>query len=130
MSETVHTLLFFDGHPRAFPLYQALEAAILQRFEGVRIWVGKTQIGFYGEHLFACASFLPARKKADRPDPFLTVSFGLDTPLRHPRAVAVQVSPRRYTHHVLIGAPEEVDDVLMGWIEASYALSCKKTGKG
>ena len=53
-------LLFFDKHPEALPLYEALEEKILSEIEDVTVKVQKTQISFSNKHNFAFVSFLPA----------------------------------------------------------------------
>lgn len=120
-------LFFFEPHPEALPLYEALEQRISAAIESVEIKVQKTQISFYNRRLFACASFLPIRKKADRPETWLTVTFGLDCPIHSPRIdVVAQVQPNRWTHHVLVGCSAEIDDELMDWIGEAAKLSAAK----
>ena len=60
------TLLFFEGHMDSLPLYEKLEERILSEIDNVRIKVQKSQISFYGRHLFAAAS-LPVRRRKDWP---------------------------------------------------------------
>ena len=55
-------LRFFDSQPDALPLYEMLEARILNEIPDVTIKVQKTQISFYNRHLFACVSFAKVRK--------------------------------------------------------------------
>lgn len=122
MSDDV--LLFFDGHMAALPIYERLETELLRRYPDTKIEVRKTQISFKNRHLYACASFLPARRKAERPDPFLTVTFGLGRPVYDERvAVATEAAPNRWTHHVLVGAAEEFDGELMEWIGEAYRFA-------
>lgn len=110
-------MMFFDGHPGALEIYERLEGEILRRWPGTKVEVRKTQISFKGRHLFACASFLPARRKAQRPDPYLTVTFGLGWPVYDERiAVTTEAAPGRWTHHVPVGSPEEIDGQLLAWI--------------
>ena len=41
-------------------------------------------------------------------------------------AVAVEPYPRRWTHHVLLSRPEEVDGQLLDWLREAYVFSqCK-----
>lgn len=109
-------LFFFDGKPKELELYERLAREILARWPGSEIRVQKTQISFYEGRMFACASMAPVRRRAERPEHFITVTFGLDHPLDDPRAVAVQVRPNRFTHHVIVGDAGEIDDALLGWI--------------
>ena len=116
-------LFFFEGRPAELELYEALAGELLARYPDTEIRVQKTQISFYEGRMYACVSLTPVRKKAQRPPHFITVTFGLDHPLDDSRAVAVQVRPNRYTHHVIVGMRDEIDDTLLGWIERSHALS-------
>lgn len=121
------TLLFFEGHQDALPLYELLEKKILEEIGHVRIKVQKSQISFYNKHLFACVSFLPVRRKKDRPDEYIVVTFGLNHRVDSSRIdVAVEPYPGRFTHHLLISCTEEIDDELVGWIKEAAAFSSLK----
>lgn len=121
------TLLFFEGHQDALPLYELLEKKILEEIGHVRIKVQKSQISFYNKHLFACVSFLPVRRKKDRPDGYIVVTFGLNHRVASSRIdVAVEPYPGRFTHHLLISCTEEIDDELVGWIKEAAAFSSLK----
>ena len=110
-------LLFFDQDPDALPLYES----------DVRIKVQKTQITFYNSHLFACVSFAKVRKAAERPDSYIVVTFGLEHRAESPRIdIATEPYPNRWTHHILISEPEEIDDELMAWIREAAEFSAKK----
>lgn len=114
---TDETILFFAGRPGALELYEVFERRVLEQIDGVRIRVQKTQISFSNRHNFAFVSFLPVRRKAERPDVWITVSFGLRRRLDSPRVdAAVEPYPERWTHHILISAPDQIDGELMGWI--------------
>lgn len=117
-------LMFFSGRMAALPIYERLEGEILREFPGTVVEARKTQISFKSRHLYACASFLPVKRKAGRPDPYLTVTFGLDRPVYDERiAVTTEARPNRWTHHVLVGSPEEIDSELMGWIGEARAFA-------
>ena len=120
-------LRFFDGHMEAFPLYGAFEGRILDGIGDVRIKVQKSQISFYNRHLFACVSFARVRKKKDCPEAYIVVTFGLGHKVESPRIdVATEPYPGRWTHHVLIGGPEEVDGELMAWVREAAEFSAAK----
>ncbi len=39
---------------------------------------------------------------------------------------AVEPYPNRWTHHVIIQSAEEIDEELMGWVQAAYAFAQNK----
>ena len=120
-------LRFFDSQPDALPLYEMLEARILNEIPDVTIKVQKTQISFYNRHLFTCVSFAKVRKAKDRPDVYIVVTIGTQTRIDSPRIdVATEPYPNRWTHHILISEPEEIDDDLMGWIHRAAEFSAQK----
>lgn len=120
-------LFFFDKHPEALPLYEALEERIQSEIQDVTIKVQKTQIAFANKHNFAFVSFLPARKAKERPDIYITVTFGLGYRKESPRIdAATEPYPNRWTHHMLISRVDEVDDELIGWIKEAGAFSAGK----
>lgn len=124
---TLDEIMFFDSHPAALPLYKKLKGSILAEVPEVRIQVRKTQISFFTRHMFAAASFTPVRKAKDRPEPFLTVTFGLPYQVASGRIdAAVEPYPGRWTHHVMIGSAEDVDAELMDWIREAAAFSSRK----
>ena len=121
-------LRFFAQHPDALPLYEALAQRVFRTVENTVIKVQKTQISFYNRRLFACVSFARVRKKADCPEPFLVVTFGLDHKVESPRVdVATEPYPNRWTHHVLLSDAAEIDEELMRWIqEAGFCAAAKR----
>ncbi len=116
-------LFFFDRRPGALALYEALAERLLAAYPQTEIRVHRTQISFCDGHVYACASLAPVRRKAGRPDPYLTVTFGADAPIDSPRLVCVPVRRNRFTHHAIIGSAAEIDGELMGWIAQSKGLS-------
>nr|WP_317283868.1 DUF5655 domain-containing protein [uncultured Sellimonas sp.] len=90
------TLLFFEGHSDALPLYEKLEKQILNEIDDVRMKTQKSQISFYNKHLFACVSFMRIRKKKDCPDNYIVVTFGLEHKVESSRIdIAVEPYPNR-----------------------------------
>ena len=125
----VNELLFFDSKQDALPLYEAFREAVLEKVPDARIEVKKTQISFFDRRMFAAVSFTPVRKAKDRPKPFLTITFGLAYRKESDRIdVAVEAYPNRWTHHVMIGTVEEVDEELLSWIAeaAEFAKNMKR----
>ena len=87
---------------------------------------GRT-ISFYNHYLFACVSFLRAKKKAELPPHFLTVTFGLGHPKTADRiAVCTEAARHRWTHHVVVGSVAEIDDELIEWLKEAYDFSNSK----
>ena len=120
-------LCFFDGKPEELALYEALEARIFSEIENVRLKVSKSQISFYNRHLFACVSFLRARRKAELPAHYIVLTLGLDRPLDTPRAAVVtEPYPNRWTHHLVLSRKEEIDDELMGWVKQAATFAAIK----
>ena len=129
MIQSVSTdeLLFFDSKQQALPLYMSFRETVSGRVPDVRIQVKKTQISFFKRYMFAAVSFTPVRKAKDRPDPFLTITFGL--PYRKESAridIATEAYPNRWTHHVMIGTEEEIDEELISWIQEAADFLDKK----
>ena len=124
-------LFFFGEHIDALPIYERLEDAILSRIPDVKIKVAKTQITFANKRGFAFVSFNPCRKAKDRPAVWMTVTFGLGYRKESPGIdVATEAYPGRWTHHVMVGTPDEIDEELLGWIqEAAEFANVKGRGK-
>ena len=119
-------LRFFDERPEELALYEALTQVMDASFPDAAIKVQKTQISFYGRHLFAAAS-LPLRRKKDWPKHSLLVTIGLPYRLTSPRvAVAVEPYPGRWTHHVLLSEAAQADSELLGWLREAYAFAESK----
>lgn len=120
-------LFFFEKAPDALPLYQTVEQKLREILPDMTLKVGKSQISFYLGHQFGCASLLAVRRKKDLPSPYLTVTFGLAYPVEHPRIAAkTQPYPNRWTHHVVIGQPKDVDEELLAWLKEAAEFAATK----
>ena len=120
-------LFFFGEHMDALPIYERLEDAIVSRVPDVKIKVAKTQITFANKRGFAFVSFNPCRKAKDRPAVWITVTFGLGYRKKSPRIdVATEPYPGRWTHHVMVGTPGEIDEELLSWIQEAADFSDTK----
>ncbi len=118
------TLFFFDGHREALGLYLALEELLYGTFPVVDKRVRKTQISFSNRHVFACVSFARVKRKAELPEGYLVLTLGLPAPLASDRvAVRVEPCPGRWTHHLVLSRPEELDGELVSWLRAAYAFA-------
>lgn len=122
--------VFFAEEPGALTLFQALNERILEEcgeYATVRWEIQKTQVSYYNARMFACISLLRIKRKAEMPHPYITVTFGLGEPCRHPRiGVVTEAAPNRWTHHVLVNSVDEIDDQLMGWLKQAARFSNDK----
>ena len=122
-----NTLFFFNRMPEAIPLYEMFESRLLSELEGVVIQPQKSQITLKNRRVFGAVSFLPARKAKDRPDPYLTITVGLNRREGSPHMDQVsEPYPGRWTHHLVIGSVEEIDDELMDWVREAYDFAAGK----
>ena len=106
----------FSGKERELELYHQAFAKMEQAFPQARVKVGKSQVSFYGKHLFAAVS-PPVRRKKDWPEHFLLVNFGLGEPLASPRS------------DVLVEREEELDEELFSFLAMAWEFGENK-GRG
>jgi hypothetical protein len=120
-------ILFFQKDPSLLFLYREVEAAILKRLPETTLRAGKSQIAFRNRYNYTFVS-LPIRRIKGWPDHCLILTFGLGYHLEHPRvAQAVEPYPGRWTHHVLVNDPADLDEELLSWVEEAYWFSQKKS---
>ena len=101
---------FFAGKPVAWGLYEAR--------------VAKTQVSFFDRLMFGCVSFTRVRRKAEMPAHFLTLTLGLPEPVDSPRiAVKCEPYPGRWTHHIVLSSPDEIDAELLAWIDRAHQFA-------
>ena len=119
-------LMFFTSMPQMLPLYTALREQLDRLHPDITVKVGKTQISLRNRYVFATVS-LPWRKVKGWPEEYLLLSFGLSCRKEHPRiALAVEPYPNRWTHHVVVSAPEEIDGQLMDWLREAHDFALVK----
>ena len=120
-------LFFFGEYMDVLPMYEKLEQQILAQIPDVKIKVAKTQITFANKRGFAFVSFNPCRKAAQRPKVWMTVTIGLGYRKESSRIdVATEPYPGRWTHHVMVGCVEEIDEELRDWIKEAAEFSAGK----
>lgn len=120
-------LVFFDNHANALPLYEAFETRLNEMLPETTIKVQKTQITFSNRHVYACVSFLRARKKAELPASYIVITLGLPYPLESERVAAkTEPYPGRWTTHIVVSRLDEMDDELFSWVRQAYEYSEKK----
>ena len=120
-------LMFFDQHMDILPLYQAFEELLSDSFPVVNKRVQKTQITFSNRHVFACVSFARVKRKAELPMRYMVITLGLPAPLDSERvAVKTEPYPGRWTHHIVVNKPEELDEELLSWVREAYDFAAVK----
>lgn len=129
MAAEEDALLFFAGHQEVYPLYRRFETEVLRQYPQTSIRVQKTQLTFSARHVFACVSFLRPRRKAELPENYFVLTLGLSYPLDSERAAAkTEPYPGRWTTHIVISEPEELDEELFGWVRQAYEFAQWKRG--
>ena len=119
-------LFFFDGKPLELALYEALFRHLEMEFSEASVRVQKSQISFYGRHLFSAAS-LPVRRKKSWPEHCIVLTIGLSHQLDSPRvAVATEPYPGRWTHHILLSDEAQIDGELMDWLRDAWTFAESK----
>ena len=120
-------ILFFDQHQTLLPLYEAFAEKMAARFSDTKTKVQKTQITFSNRHVYACISFLRAKKKAELPVSYFVLTLGLPYPLESGRVAAkTEPYPGRWTTHIVISEMADLDEELFAWVEQAYMFSEKK----
>ena len=120
-------LMFFDQHMDILPLYQAFEELLFASFPVVNKRVQKTQITFSNRHVFACVSFARVKRKAELPTGYMVITLGLPARLDSERvAVKTEPYPGRWTHHIVVNKPEELDEELLSWVREAYDFAAVK----
>lgn len=121
---TIDEQMFFDGKPGALALYEAFREKPLALCPDAAFQVQKTQITFRNPRAFCCVSM--ARMKGIQGE-YIVVTLGLGQRLASPRVwVATEPYPGRWTHHIVVAGPEEIDDELMGWVKEAAAFAAAK----
>lgn len=119
-------LFFFDGKPLELALYETLFRHLEAEFSDASVRVQKSQISFYGRHLFSAVS-LPVRRKKSWPEHCIVVTVGLSHRLDSPRvAVATEPYPGRWTHHILISDEAQIDGELLDWLREAWEFAESK----
>lgn len=115
---TAEVLAFLQKNPHRIALFEAAEAAILACGQSTMA-VQKSQISWGNPLKFAFLSF----GKGD----CLILTFGLNERVAHPKIFqAVEPYPRRWTHHVILSSPGDVDDTVRAWLRDAYAFAVAK----
>ena len=114
---------FFQPMPLMRPLYEVLVTHILQRIDHLTIDEQHGQIIFRKKRNFASVS-LPSLRIEGRPEQYIAISFVLNHRIEHPHiAEATEPYPQRWSHQVIIASPEDINELLLAWIEEACAFA-------
>lgn len=114
---------FFHDRPLELSLYRAFAREVQARLPQAITRFRRSQITFAGKKGFA-AVWMPPFKVRGRPEHYIVVSFAADRRIDHQRIVSVaEPYPHRWTHHVLVSCPEDIDARLMDWVEQAYRFT-------
>lgn len=120
---TAEVLAFLGGAPGPISLFEAWEEAVLACGEST-MKVSKTQISWGNPLQFAVLS--QPRRAAQRRTGALLATLGLGRRVEHPHILqAVEPYPGRWTHHLLLTAPD-VDGLLAAWLAEAYRFAREK----
>jgi len=115
---------FFQENAEQQACFDALRKALMERYPETVILIQKSQISFRDQRPY-CYVWSPEFRKVKGGG--IVVTFGLDAPVPDPRISGVtEPYPNRWTHHVEVHDPEEVDGQLLAWIDWAYRLKQKK----
>ena len=122
---TTDELLFFSPMPEALPLYELLRSKLLAAFPDTAVKAQKSQITFKARYGYA---FVSLRRMKGCPPVFLILTFCLGRRLSSPRiAVAMEPYPNRWTHHMIIARPADLDDEVMDWLAEAHTFALTKS---
>lgn len=119
---TLNEAAFFERLPEVLPLYICFREKVMQRYGGigVGIKVSKTQIAFRNKYVFAVVS-LPMRRIGNLPKEYMLITFGLPYKAESRRILqTVEAYPGRWTHHIAVTRPEEIDEELFVKIDEAF----------
>ena len=115
---------FFERRPAERALYEELLERMERAVPEALVRVQKSQISFYGRHLFAAVSL---RRRREWPKPCIVLTLGLpERPLSPRVAEAVEPYPGRWTCHVPLWEPAQLDPELLDWVRQAWNVSENK----
>jgi hypothetical protein len=115
---------FFAGQSEAKLIFDAVTAAA-SSLGPMTLRVSKSQIAFVRNKTFACV-WIPGMYLRGKVAPLvLTFSFG-ERRLWPRWKEVYQVAPHRFTHHLELWSPGEVDEEVRGWLEQAWAADARE----
>ena len=109
---------YFAGHEDSRPLLEALQRMV-RTIGPAALRVTKSQIAFRRRKAFAWA-WVPGKYLRGKPAP-LVLTLVLRSRHASPRWKAiVEPSPGRFTHHLELFSPKDLDDEVCGWLRDAW----------
>lgn len=109
----------FKGRPASRKLFGVVKKALAD-IGPTRLRVTKTQAAFGAKTLFAFV-WLPQQWSKKRPEHCIALTIDLARRIRHKKiAESVESRPGRWTHHLIIEKPSDVDVTVRRWLKESY----------
>ena len=116
---------FFAERPELLPVVRPFLLGALERWPETEILTQKSQVSLRGPRPF-CALSTHVRFPRQRSPHYVTLSLFLPRRLDSPRIpAAVEPYPGRWTHHMPLFSPEELDAELWAWVDEARAFRCK-----
>ncbi len=112
---------YFDGHEDSRQLFDCL-LEMIEALGPAEMLVQQSQIAFRRNKAFAFA-WRPGKYLKGRGAPLvLTVGLRRRDPSPRWKSV-VQAAPGRFTHHMEIHSPNDIDDQVCGWLQEAWKLA-------
>jgi hypothetical protein len=113
---------FFSGQEAARAIFNAVRRAVAE-IGPYELRVSKSQVAFRLSRTFAIA-WMPAQYLRRKAAPLvLTVSLSYRHPSLRWKEI-VQPAPGRFTHHLELYDPAEVDEEVLGWLKEAWETAC------
>lgn len=110
---------FFAGREESARIFETLHSAIGD-LGPAELRVTKSQIAFRRRKAFAWA-WLPGRYLRGEHAPLvLTLSLRRKDPSPRWKEI-VEPAPGRFTHHLELGSPEDIDNDIRAWLQEAWA---------
>jgi predicted transport protein len=109
---------FFSGQAESLRLFEALRTAIAS-IGSYELRVSKSQVAFRRKKNFAMA-WMPEQYLRRKAAPLvLTLSFRRRDDSPRWKEI-VEPSPGRFTHHLELYSPDEIDDEVRAWLKQAW----------
>ena len=109
---------FFAGFPESWAVFEALRRTV-ETLGPSELRVSRSQVTFWRRRAVVRA-WIPARPLRGRGAP-LVLTFGFRYRHASPRwKEIVEPAPGRFTHHVELFVPADVDEEICGWLREAW----------